>query len=63
MQIKKNLVAEFPQVIEKEILLHRRFSNKARAVLANSTTPAINQTVRSMYHSWWEQCKHPNAWP
>lgn len=30
--------------------IHSRFISNAIAVLANRTTPAINQTVRSMYH-------------
>src|SRR5271165_2554059 len=46
--VKATLIETSPVAATPKI--HNRSTNNAIAVLANRTTPAINQTVRSMYH-------------
>ena len=46
--VKATLMETSPVAMTPKI--HSGFTNNAIAVLANKTTPAINQTVRSIYH-------------
>src|SRR5271165_488657 len=48
--VKATLMETNPVAMTPKI--HSRSTNNAIAVLANRTTPAINQTVRSIYQRW-----------